>query len=381
MNNLIKGCLSALAIYVVLGLIAHKVWGAPPYDAVASVTNPASGAGGTATLVTPNALVTCYHIWREGGQTLDILFPATGERVIGTLVAVDQLHDLSAVSITTAVHVQPAPVAAAAKADGPFIMVGFPYYSRETITWAKADYLGYPMQPSNSVSFDTTDTLNITALADSGQSGGALFNNRGQLCGVTFGNVGDNDPQTGQMIERNAVATSGQSLVNFVNTQCARCPRVIPYGPQQPQQHQIIGNPPPLGVIQQPPPENIQPVQQPPQPTPPQQSPGLTEDKIQQMIDAAVAKLPPPAKGDPGEPGQPGRPGMNAEVDYDQLSSQVAAKVVVPPITISPPKVDYQQVAAAVPPIHVRANPNEQWQEVKPGQYLDLSLRRDAQKP
>jgi len=162
---------------------------AGPHPAVVRVVNAAAGClyHGSGTLVDKDErtglVLTCAHLFRPGAGEVTVSF-AEGQRYGARLVAVDPAWDLAALEIATPAA---APVALALHAPGPGDLLqscGFGRDGRYSCNRGRA--LGYVRLAAAA----THETLELSGSAREGDSGGPVFNERGELAAVVWGTDG-----------------------------------------------------------------------------------------------------------------------------------------------------------------------------------------------
>lgn len=177
----------ALSILLALALCC-SAWAEWPYDAICAISLSAPDGGnfgGSGTLVgiddDGNGLIlSAAHVFDEG-NTRDIAcrFPAVSmEWTPARLVEVGR-NDI-AVLVTKAPSIQlPRSVRVPKKDDGPFVIAGYPSYSRTKLRFSTGDFIGF---------VDRGGEVQVTGHSNGGMSGGAIFNRHGDLVGVISGN-------------------------------------------------------------------------------------------------------------------------------------------------------------------------------------------------
>jgi hypothetical protein len=162
----------------------------PPqsHPAVVRVVNEQRGSRslGSGTLVVANddyALVaTCAHLFREGVGNVSVEWPRQGKRP-ATVAAMDTDHDLAVLKLS-AVSVAPVPLAENPPRAGDWLTsCGYGPHGVFAVNRGRA--AGYA-----SLDGRTFDVLEMEGSARRGDSGGPIFNARGELAGVLFGTDG-----------------------------------------------------------------------------------------------------------------------------------------------------------------------------------------------
>ncbi len=161
-----------------------------PHPAVVRVANVAADGNrcyGSGTLVHKDAergvVLTCAHLFRENVGDLVVTFP-DARPLDAELLAVDPDWDLAALAV---VPPQTAPVAVAGdhpRPGDPLRSCGYGFDGRFWCNQGRA--LGY-VRTANT---PTYETLEISGRARDGDSGGPVFNERGELAAVLWGTDG-----------------------------------------------------------------------------------------------------------------------------------------------------------------------------------------------
>ena len=133
----------------------------------------ANGGSGTLIGVTENeALVlTVSHVAERVGQTATCQF--SDQKVHGYVLATHPTADLALILIERPDGVNPVVVANANRDSGPFYLVGYPGYDRDTMRYQIGEYVDHDKE-----------TLVVTSRPEKGQSGGPAFNRYGQVVGA-----------------------------------------------------------------------------------------------------------------------------------------------------------------------------------------------------
>jgi hypothetical protein len=163
--------------------------GPPPHPAVARIVNrnQAGQYFGSGTLVDKDdargIVVTCAHLFRDGAGEISVAFP-DGKTFGAKLLVIDRQWDLAALAIAP-----PAAPAVAVAADAPrpgdwLTSCGFGPDGRWRSTPGQAR--GYVQAAGTSA----PETLEMSGAARQGDSGGPIFNSRGQLAAVLWGTDG-----------------------------------------------------------------------------------------------------------------------------------------------------------------------------------------------
>ena len=243
-------------------------------------------------------VVTCRHVFDDGEQSPYVIFPS-GERAAGQLVAVDQVNDLAALWIGP-VKVRPVVLANYQPAKG------------ETIYSAGCGGLKENQIAVNrGIVTHHTDTgdgtfpgVKISGQVRPGDSGGPMFNERGEVAAVLWG--GSTEGVVGTGSHKIAVMLRGcrGNVCRPIGQYYIEQPQPAPQPQPGPQPGPI--NPPPVNP---PPPANVQ----------PPAAAGCQCDKTSQdariiAIEKTVANLQATIsagglKGEKGEPGEAGPAG------------------------------------------------------------------------
>ncbi len=161
-----------------------------PHAATCRVENALAGGArclGSGTLVdrdpTRGLVVTCQHIFREGSGTIRVTFP-DGRTRAARMVHADAAWDLAAL-VTEPPEAQPVAVAADQPRRGePAWSCGYGPQGRYACNQGRVT--GYVRTHTTA----TFETLELTGTAREGDSGGPVFNRRGELVAVLWGTDG-----------------------------------------------------------------------------------------------------------------------------------------------------------------------------------------------
>lgn len=183
------------------------------------VYDPGGRNCGSGTLVAKNAksgwVLTCAHIFREfnpnPGGRVEVLFP-NGEAFNGITVGIDHSADLAVVNIAAPKRIDPVPFAPAPEIGDMLTSAG--YGGNNIIGFSSGK-----MTRHVSISELHGQFIEMTGAARSGDSGGPIFNDRGELAGVEF--CSD---------ERFINGAGSDRALTFFQQSCAdgRCYRVAP---------------------------------------------------------------------------------------------------------------------------------------------------------
>lgn len=159
--------------------------GANVHPAVARIVAPGDGSMsyGSGTLVYTDErqglVITNWHVINEATQPISVHFP-DGFYSIGTVQAVDKDWDLAAIAIK---RPNAQPVAMADRAPQPGEMLTIAGYGSGKYRAASGPCTQY-VAPGMMFPFEMVE---LAASARQGDSGGPIFNSRGELAGVLFG--------------------------------------------------------------------------------------------------------------------------------------------------------------------------------------------------
>jgi hypothetical protein len=182
------------------------------YDSVCDLTNDqgewADGqwarAGGSATLVGvgngKGILFSVAHCFDNGGRTATLRFRGHEQSWKAKVVGIDFKHDLAALEIDNPPDVEMPPCVTVARADeGPYAMLGYPYYSNGALCYTVG-----PLRYSDS---GGRAMIAAPIRVASGFSGGGMFNARGEYCG----------PISGYNDEGLSIVGSGEPFARFAS--------------------------------------------------------------------------------------------------------------------------------------------------------------------
>jgi len=163
--------------------------GAPPSMGVVRVVN-AQGSSrwyGSGTLVDADdqggVVLTCGHLFPRGAGSVAVIF-ADGRQAGARLLGLDRVWDLAALEIPRP-EIRPVPIAADSPQPGePLQSCGYGADGRYWCNQGRA--LGY-VRIAGAASYET---LELSGSAREGDSGGPVFNQRGELVAVLWGTDG-----------------------------------------------------------------------------------------------------------------------------------------------------------------------------------------------
>ncbi len=159
-----------------------------PHPAVARISaeEPGVMSFGSGTLIVsqPNygLIITNWHVIRDAKGRIEAHFP-NGIRVPAVVVAADPVWDLALLMIPP-VNIAPVPISPTIASPGESLIIAG--YGRGNYRAAAARCVQY-VAPGIGYS---PEMLEVSAGARQGDSGGPIFNMRGQLAGVLFGTTG-----------------------------------------------------------------------------------------------------------------------------------------------------------------------------------------------
>ncbi len=158
---------------------------APPHPAVVRVIAAEKGATslGSGTLIDANdnigLVITNWHVVRDATAGIKVVFP-DGFQSVGQVLRTDSEWDLAAVLINKP-HAAPVKVAGDAPRIGEMLTIAG--YGSGAYRSASGQCLQY-LAPGTNHPFEIVE---LGAAARQGDSGGPIFNSRGELAGVLFG--------------------------------------------------------------------------------------------------------------------------------------------------------------------------------------------------
>lgn len=182
--------LVALSVAVFAPNVSLAAWGTPaaqqtPHPAVVRIVAPEGLATsyGSGTLVDVRGdyalVLTNWHVVSDAKGTIEVIFP-DGFRSAAKVVTTDRTWDLAALAIWKP-NVAPVPLATQPPKPGePLSIAGYGSGQYRMASGYCTQYVAPGMnQPY--------EMVEVSAAARQGDSGGPIFNSRGELCGVLFG--------------------------------------------------------------------------------------------------------------------------------------------------------------------------------------------------
>jgi len=180
-----------LIVSIVAPAISLAAWGFPaaapqtPHPAVVRIVAPEGKATsyGSGTLVDVRGdyalVLTNWHVVADAKGTIEVVFP-DGFRSAAKVISTDRTWDLAALAIWKP-NVAPVPLATQPPKPGePLSIAGYGSGSYRMASGYCTQYVAPGMnQPY--------EMVELSAAARQGDSGGPIFNSRGELCGVLFG--------------------------------------------------------------------------------------------------------------------------------------------------------------------------------------------------
>jgi S1-C subfamily serine protease len=142
------------------------------------------GEHGTGTLVRPDLVLTAHHVIRDSrpGDRIRVTFRDGFERD-ASVVKVDRTQDLAALAIEPVIYPAARPAKRSVIKDQDVVICGFP--KAGDYDEVRGRVVGFASPTRNS-----EDTLfTVSERAESGMSGGPVFNMNGDLVGVLFGSL------------------------------------------------------------------------------------------------------------------------------------------------------------------------------------------------
>lgn len=174
-----------LVFIIIVVLIAASACGAGPRESVARITveSADSTSRGSGVLIaasgTEGAVLTNWHVVRPPRKSISVRWP-DGESAPGSVVAADSTWDLAVVKVARP-SAEPVKVATAAPKRGDRLTIagygGGPYLEQT------GPLVGF-MSPGDR---DDYRLVEVRVTARLGDSGGPIFNERGELAGVLYG--------------------------------------------------------------------------------------------------------------------------------------------------------------------------------------------------
>jgi hypothetical protein len=180
----------ALLIIFTSSAVSLAAWGVPapqqtPHPAVVRIVAPEGLATsyGSGTLVDVRGdyalVLTNWHVVSDAKGTIEVVFP-DGFRSAAKVVSTDRTWDLAALAIWKP-NVAPVPLATQPPKPGePLSIAGYGSGSYRMASGYCTQYVAPGMN-------HPYEMVELSAAARQGDSGGPIFNSRGELCGVLFG--------------------------------------------------------------------------------------------------------------------------------------------------------------------------------------------------
>jgi len=296
-----------------------------PHPAVVRVVSPErDGASlGSGTLVdvsqSHGLVLTCWHVVKDAAGNVIVSFP-DGFQSPGYVLKMDRDWDLAAVAIWRP-HVTPVPIAKEAPRPGEMLTIaGYGAANYRAISGLCTEYLS----PGPNLPYEIVE---LHAAARHGDSGGPIFNGRGELAGVLFGEGGGDTSGTFCGRVRLFLASIGQGrgpeiasagasgltpLSQQPLPQPAPWPSTASIAAAPPFEPRTTNYPPivlpiarPIGTLAGPPSSNPQTFATnfPPPPVPPPEPTGSRGTDPFASIISPLPPMPPPSAGD-SQPGQ-----------------------------------------------------------------------------
>ncbi|MGD9128029.1 MAG: serine protease [Planctomycetia bacterium] len=176
------------SLLVLLFLICPTAWAAAVHPAVVRVVvSEGSGAFscGSGTLVAASGrtglVLTNWHVVRDRNGPVEVVFPG-GFRSAARVLRTDRDWDLAALLVWRP-DVDPVPIATQAPRKGDFLTIAG--YGKGRYRYATGKCVSY-LSPGGDMPFEMVE---LTAGARQGDSGGPIFNQRGEMAGVLFGSA------------------------------------------------------------------------------------------------------------------------------------------------------------------------------------------------
>jgi hypothetical protein len=149
-----------------------------PYDSACQVAvqkSPRRVVGGSGVLIGVSGekalVLTVRHVALRAG--LPVTCEWAGSVSHGKVLAVSPDSDVALLVVDRPPGVQPVPVAMPSAASGPFVLVGFPGYDRDTMRWQRGEFVAVEY-----------DQLVVTCRPEKGMSGGPAFDRYGRVVGT-----------------------------------------------------------------------------------------------------------------------------------------------------------------------------------------------------
>lgn len=167
-----------MRVLLLLLCLASPAFGAHPYDATCQVVVQRTAqrvVGGSGVLIAVNetqALVlTVKHVALSKGRQAKCTW--AGQTTVGTVLAVAPDADVALLLVARPVGVAPVAIAMPTADTGPFVLVGFPGYDRETMRWQRGEFVAVDH-----------NHLTVTCRPEKGMSGGPAFDRYGRVVGT-----------------------------------------------------------------------------------------------------------------------------------------------------------------------------------------------------
>ena len=206
-----------------------------PYDSVCEILVKARQGynGGSASLVavseTQALLLTCEHVCEEAGKEVKILWPATGEKMVGRVLKVGRGLDIAICICPRPKDLRPIPVAYPnIITSGVITNAGFPGVTG-TLEWQQGKLQGIDY-----------DQIYYSCRPIPGMSGGATFDQYGNIIGVivAYG-------------REHGFSTSGKAMAIFLADYMINH-KVVDWSPGKVQEEVLLDPPPAEDMIRAP---------------------------------------------------------------------------------------------------------------------------------
>lgn len=190
-----KRALLAACVASVLAPAAAHAYNSPAagrpniHPAVVRIVAPGRGSTsyGSGTLVATNEhhglVLTNWHVVNEATEPVTVLFP-DGFQSSGKVQKIDRTWDLAAVVVWKPGNVQPVPMANSAPRPGEMLTIaGYGSGAYRAVSGPCTQYVAPGIR-------QPYEMVELAASARQGDSGGPIFNSRGEMAGVLFGEGG-----------------------------------------------------------------------------------------------------------------------------------------------------------------------------------------------